>query len=139
MLSASRWWSCTSRARHERGCALAWPLPLLLALRLNTADASVRSPLSQAPAIVTTPTEATLAELRAALYDLADQLLTRGVGRHVLLDGIRHAWVLADLTELGEGPARSVLRDLQRELSRRPAELHRGLFAERLNLAADQL
>jgi hypothetical protein len=88
---------------------------------------------------LTTPTEATLAELRAALYDLADQLLTRGVGRHVLLDGIRHAWVLGDLGDLPEGPARDVLRGLQRDLSQRPAELDRAFFAEQLNAVADRI
>jgi hypothetical protein len=88
---------------------------------------------------VTRPTDATRAELRALLYDLADQLLTSRNGRHVMLDGIHHAWVLADLADVGEGLARTVLRNLQRDLNDRPVSLDRGYFAAQLTNAADHL
>jgi hypothetical protein len=59
--------------------------------------------------------DAVRAELRAALHDLADSLLSQAP-RAQLLDAIRHAWVLADLGDVEEGLLRKLLRSLQREL-----------------------
>ena len=88
---------------------------------------------------MTTLTDATRAELRALLYELSDQLLTSRNGRHVLLDGIRHACVLSDLADIREGLLRTVLRNLQRDLSEHPVSLDRGYFAAQLTSAADHL
>jgi hypothetical protein len=89
--------------------------------------------------LVTTTTDATRAELRALLHELSDALFSSSNGRHVLLDGIRHAWVLADLADVREGLVRTLLRNLQRDLAQRPAECERAYFARQLTSAADQL
>lgn len=88
-----------------------------------------------------TPSETTAlrAELRSALHDLTDLLLEGGNHRHVLLDGIRHAWVLADLADVGDGVLRGLLSDLQRKLADRPGEVDRPYFARHITGAADQL
>ena len=88
---------------------------------------------------MTSPTEATRAELRYLLYDLADQLLHAGAGRHVLLDAIRHADALADLAGVPEGLTRTVLRNLHRDLIQHPAGVERLYFAQQLTSAADHL
>ena len=88
-----------------------------------------------------TPTEATAlrAELRSALHDLSDLLLQGGNHRHVILDGIRHAWVLADLADVEDGVLRALMSDLQRKLSQSPAEVDRTYYARSLSGAADHL
>ena len=88
---------------------------------------------------MTAPTEATRAELRALLYDLSDQLLSSGHGRHVLLDGVRHALALAELASIPPGVLRTVLRNLQRDLVQHPASVDRHYFAAQLTTAADHL
>lgn len=83
------------------------------------------------------PVDAVRAELRAALRDISDALLD-GIGRHRLHDAVRHAWILADLAEIGEGPVRAVLRDLARELRGGTPTDSTGL-ANQTTRAADQL
>lgn len=78
------------------------------------------------------------AELRGALHDLAELLLTPGHHRHVLVDGIRHALILADLAGVDEGILRTLLRNLQRDLAG-AAAVERGYFAQQLTIAADRL
>ncbi|MBW3630154.1 MAG: hypothetical protein KY464_12750 [Gemmatimonadetes bacterium] len=88
-----------------------------------------------------TPSETTAlrAELRLALHDLSDLLLEGGNHRHVILDGIRHAWILADLADVGDGVLRALMSDLQRKLADRPADVDRAHFARHMTGAADQL
>lgn len=83
------------------------------------------------------PAEATRAELRAALYDLADHLLDHA-DRPVLLDAIRHAWILTDLAEVGEGLVRVCLRNLQRDLQAGQTVAYQAV-AQQLTRAADGL
>ena len=85
------------------------------------------------------PPDRTRAELRAALQDLTDLLLDPGNHRQVILDGIRHAWILADLAEVGEGVLRTVLRNLQHDLHSQPASVERHVVAQQLSSAADHL
>jgi hypothetical protein len=87
----------------------------------------------------TDPGAAVRAELRAALHDLSDLLLTPGNHRHVLLDGIRHATALADLAGVAEGLLRADLGTLERELATRPAEVDRAQYARQISAAADRL
>lgn len=76
-------------------------------------------------------------ELRTALHELADTLLEHG-GRHRHLDAVRHAWILADLADVGEGPVRIALRELARQL--RAGDGHDPAHhANLLTLAADRL
>jgi hypothetical protein len=58
-------------------------------------------------------------ELQSVLSELGDALLAYSHPA-LLLDAIRHAWVLADLAALEDQSVHSVLHDLQNEIRHQP-------------------
>lgn len=83
------------------------------------------------------PLAAVRADLRAALAELADELLEE-VGTERLVDAVRHAWMLAYLAEVGEGPLRGALRSLLHDL-RAGGPVDAPLYARQLILLSDQI
>jgi hypothetical protein len=77
------------------------------------------------------------AELQSVLSELVDSLLAYS---HpvLLLDAIRHAWVLADLAALEDGRVHATLHDLQNEIRHQPFFDGRW-FAEQIADLAESL
>jgi hypothetical protein len=93
--------------------------------------------LPRAPRARLSPEAAVRGELRSALHDLADALLS-DAPRANLLDAIRHAWILADLADLDEGLPRTLLRNLQRELMGQ-APINPAHYVDQLTFAASKV